>query len=133
MLDSKFRYVLFGLFIIQAILSISGLFDFLLDVFRHSEADLLTGPSLASVGQLVGAFIFGTYIVVGVLTLGRDRLHSFELFKTALLVNITITQFFAFYKEQFGAVFGLGFNVLLLIAINFLIQQELINLTAKQQ
>lgn len=73
-----------------------------------------TGPAAAAV--LVG---------VGLVELARrDRLDAYRWFERALLVQIFITQVFAFVASQFSAVFGLGIDLLLLVTIRYMIRGE---------
>lgn len=72
------------------------------------------GSSLAS----------GALVLWGVVRIRRSRVLAFEWFARSLLVTILVTQPFAFYKEQFSALFGLLLNVALLVALRFGIEQE---------
>jgi hypothetical protein len=64
-------------------------------------------------------------VAVGIVQLARrDRLDSYHWFERALLVQIFITQVFAFVESQFSAVFGLGISVLLLVTIRYMIRGE---------
>jgi len=46
------------------------------------------------------------------------------MFERSILVSIFLTQVFAFYKEQFSALFGLLFNIVILLALRFMIERE---------
>jgi hypothetical protein len=46
------------------------------------------------------------------------------MYERSILVSIFITQVFIFYKEQFGALVGLAYNLIILASIKFLIRRE---------
>ena len=46
------------------------------------------------------------------------------MFERSILVSIFLTQVFAFYKEQFSALLGLLFNIVVLAALHFMIERE---------
>jgi hypothetical protein len=56
--------------------------------------------------------------------LRHDRLDAYEWVTRALIVSIFITRVFAFVESQFGAVFGLAVDVLLLISVRLMAKQE---------
>jgi hypothetical protein len=77
---------------------------------------------LCSVGSEAVA---GVLVAIGIAQLAkRDRLDAYRWFERALLVQIFITQVFAFVSSQFSAVFGLGVAVLLLVTIRYMIRGE---------
>lgn len=45
-------------------------------------------------------------------------------FKQAVLVLLLVTQFFAFYRDQLSAVYGLFSNLIVLITLNYMIDEE---------
>jgi uncharacterized membrane protein len=69
--------------------------------------------------------VAGVLVMIGIAQLAkRDRLDAYRWFERALLVQIFITQVFAFVSSQFSAVFGLGVAVLLLVTIRYMIRGE---------
>ena len=63
-------------------------------------------------------------VVAGLVRLRRDRLGAYRLFERALLVSILLTHVFVFVKSQFGAVFGLGLDIVLLLGREGMIDAE---------
>jgi hypothetical protein len=64
-------------------------------------------------------------VSVGLLRLHRrGRLEAYRMFTYALLVAIFVTRVFAFVESQFGAVFGLAVDLLLLVTVRYLADQE---------
>jgi hypothetical protein len=60
---------------------------------------------------VVAASVAGLMIVVGILTLRRDRLAAYRWFDRALLLRILVVQVFLFQEEQFAATLGLGVDL----------------------
>lgn len=81
----------------------------------------LTFPDAA---QLASSAAAATFTLLGVVRIRRSRLAAFEMFERSALISIFLTQFFSFYKEQFSALAGLLLNVLILIAVRFVMEQE---------
>jgi hypothetical protein len=53
------------------------------------------------------------FVLVGIVRMRRSRLDAYRTFKTAVLIIIFVTQFFAFYHQQLLALFGLAVNILI--------------------
>lgn len=70
------------------------------------------------------SLLSGAFVLWGILRMRRSRITAFEWFARSILISILITQVFAFYKEQFSALFGLLLNIGVLIALRFGIEQE---------
>ena len=120
-----FRSVLVVIFIVQAALSLFTLTDYLIDLLSAKQSlSVATEVSRSQAGQLTGIVIYGLTVAYGVYKLRENRLMAYQLFRVGLILNILITQFFAFYRQQFGAVFGLMFNLLLLGMVNYIIRLE---------
>ena len=46
------------------------------------------------------------------------------MFERSILISIFLTEVFIFYQEQFAALTGLAANILILIALKFMIERE---------
>ncbi len=77
-----------------------------------------------SIAVLGSSLVSAGFIISGLYRLPRSRYAAYEQFERALLVSIFITYVFEFAESQFTAVFGLGFNVLLLAAVRYMQIQE---------
>lgn len=75
-------------------------------------------------GELVFTVLPTLLVVAGILRYGRSRLLAYHYFHRALLVLIFVTQFFAFYDRQFGALLGFATNLVVLTAVRYMIHQE---------
>ncbi|MCK5034392.1 MAG: hypothetical protein KAS73_00745 [Candidatus Sabulitectum sp.] len=75
----------------------------------------------ASGMSIVGIFISGILVLVGVFMIHRSVYHAFLWFKRAVLISIFITQIFLFYHSQLTAMWGLAVDLLFYAGIeNFL-------------
>ncbi len=91
-----------------------------------NSAAAMQNPQLPVVswGELVSSTISGAFVIAGLWLARKSRLQAYEMFKKAVLVSIFLTQFFTFYKEQFAALLGLGWNIIILITLRYMINEE---------
>ena len=66
--------------------------------------------------------------IAGAVTLRRSRLTGLQWFHRGVLISLFLTQPINFVDEQFWALADLGFDLLLLIGVNYLIRQETLRL-----
>jgi hypothetical protein len=116
------------LFAIWAAVSIIGVVELVfaagLDLggaHRHYASDRIGDLAFVNIASLASSFASALLVARGVLDLraGR-RADGYRNFERALLVAIFVTQVFSFVESQFGAVFGLGIDLLLLLAVRSL-------------
>jgi hypothetical protein len=74
--------------------------------------------------ELSSSVVPALFVLVGIARLRQSRLDAYRTFKTAVLVMIFLTQFFAFYHQQLLALFGLTVNILVWLTLRGMIQQE---------
>jgi hypothetical protein len=74
--------------------------------------------------EVLASIVPALFVLVGVLRLRRSRLGGYRTFKTAVLILIFVTQFFAFYHQQLLAMFGMFGNIVIWLALRTMIQQE---------
>lgn len=88
-------------------------------------ANLKTSPaSFIDYIQLISSNITAVLILIGISRLPRFRLGAYVMFRRAILISIFITRVFAFYEFQFFALTGLGVDIIVLVALRYMIQQE---------
>ncbi|MFC1926947.1 hypothetical protein ACFLWV_04280 [Chloroflexota bacterium] len=80
--------------------------------------------SIIDWAQFVFPGISGGLIVMGILTLPRSRLQAYLMFRRAILVSIFFTQVLSFYDHQLFALLGLVLDILILIALRYMITRE---------
>lgn len=85
---------------------------------------LVDGLTLTDWAQLASALVSAGLVAVGVALFRRSRLRAFRMFQRSILVSIFVTQVFMFYRDQWAALAGLAFNLAVLAALNFAIEQE---------
>jgi len=87
---------------------------------------LLNHPTLnfSEWARLYCASFAGLFVIAGLVVLRRSRLQSYRYFKIAVLINIFLTQVFAFYEDQFEALIGLSIYIFLLLFIDYGIARE---------
>lgn len=84
----------------------------------------LKNLSVMQWGELVFSVVPVILTLFGIYHLFKSRSKAYRSFEHATLVHIFLTQFFAFYRIQFFALWGFAFNILILFCIRYLIHQE---------
>lgn len=82
--------------------------------------------------RLLSSSASAAFVVWGILSLHKSRLTAFTMFERSILVSIFFTQVFVFYQERFGALVGLTIDLLILIALRFMIERERSTLIEQQ-
>ena len=81
-------------------------------------SDRLGDLSFVNVASLASSALSAALVARGVLQLRHGtRAAAYRSFEHALLVAILVTQVFSFVESQFGAVFGLALDLVLLVAL----------------
>jgi hypothetical protein len=111
------------IFITQAAISLLLLIGSLARQYRAGIADVTTLP-LPLLAQLYSGTIALTLVLIGGYFLVRSHLKGLEYFRRALLLDLLVTEPFVFYSEQFLAVFGLAFKLVLWWAVLYLISAQ---------
>jgi hypothetical protein len=81
--------------------------------------------------QLGSTAVGGLFVALGVIALPRSRLNALRMFQRSVLISIFLVQLFVFYRSQWAALPILIFNLVLLIALNFAINQEAVSQVVK--
>jgi len=126
-----FHRAVIGVFVLWAlasILAIVGLvlsFGFAGDAARAGfQEDSVPHLNFLNWATLASTAVSAVLVVVGLTRLRYDRLDAYLWLTRALLVSIFVTRVFVFVESQFGAVFGLAVDVLLLISVQLMARQE---------
>jgi hypothetical protein len=122
---SGFPALVSWLFVVWAALSVFGVVELVLAVGFHIEgahpgyvSDRLGDLRFVNLASLASSFVSAALVAAGVLRLRQERrAEAYRLFERALLVAILCTQVFAFVESQFGAVFGLAVDLVLLVCL----------------
>jgi len=87
--------------------------------------DQLGHLAFVNIASLASSLVSALLVAQGIRTLHRgSRLDAYGWFERALLVSIFVTQVFSFVESQFGAVFGLGIDVVLLVTLRYVMESE---------
>lgn len=84
----------------------------------------LGGLTFIDKARIFSSALSGVFVFLGVYYLRKSRLAAFRMFEWSVLVSILLTYVFIFYKEQFAALAGLSFNILILIGLRIMIRRE---------
>lgn len=88
---------------------------------RGYASDRIGDLEFVNVASLASSFVSALLVARGVLALRRGRrAAAYRSFEHALLVAIFVTEVFSFVESQFGAVFGLAIDLVLLVALRAL-------------
>ena len=79
---------------------------------------------VADVALLGSSLLAAAFVAAGVVRLRRSRLHAYRMFHRSVLVPILFGQIFLFYRDEWAALIGLGFNLLLFVALRYMIARE---------
>ena len=116
------------LFAVWAALSVVGVFELVLSVGLELggahpgyTSDRIGDLAFVNIASLTSSVVSAVLVAYGVVELRRGRrAAAYRQFERALLVAIFVTQVFSFVESQFGAVFGLAIDLLLLLALRSL-------------
>jgi hypothetical protein len=86
--------------------------------------------NFAGWAEIGSSLLSGVLILFGIARIRHSRLAAYRAFERANLVSIFLTQVFMFYREQLSGLIGLAFNLLILIALRFMIHREEARLAA---
>ena len=84
----------------------------------------LEGLSFPQWAELISSLSSAAFVFWGIVLLRRSKLLAFTMFERSVLVSIFITQVFMFYQDQFAALVGLLFNLILLALLRYMIERE---------
>lgn len=110
-----------GLFLLLLISTLIG------GTFRelYSGRDILQNLALFYIiGEAASAAIAAILVMRGLFAFTDSRMRAYSFFRQAAIVQIFLTTFFMFYREQFGALPNLLLNILFLLLLSGAISAE---------
>jgi ABC-type multidrug transport system fused ATPase/permease subunit len=119
----------FALWALVSVFAIVGLilsFGFAGDAARAGfQEDAVGHLNFLNWATLTSTGVSAVFVLIGLIRLGRgEPLDAYRWLSWALLVSIFITRVFVFVESQFGAVFGVAIDILLLISVQLMAKQE---------
>lgn len=88
------------------------------------QPELLDARTRAEWGELGSSLLSGLFVGIGIARIRWDRLGAFRMFQRSILVSIFLTQVFMFYQREGTALLALTFNMLVFLALRFMIERE---------
>jgi len=82
------------------------------------------GLTFIDEARIFSSLLSGLFVILGVYYIRKSRLLSLRMFEWSVLVSILLTYVFIFYKEQFAALAGLSFNLLIFVGLRIMIRRE---------
>jgi hypothetical protein len=127
-----FNPLVTAIIVVWGALSLVFTFELVLSIGLHlggathgSVSDDIGDLSTINWLSLGSSTVSGILVVIGIVALRHGRrAAAFEWFERALLVSIFLTRSFAFVESQFGAVFGLAVDLLLLVSVHLMQRGE---------
>ncbi len=74
--------------------------------------------------RFVSELVSGCFVLAGVVLIRKSRIIALQMFRRSIMISIFFTQVFVFYEAQFGALIGLVMDLLILAALQFMIEGE---------
>jgi hypothetical protein len=74
--------------------------------------------------QLASSLLSAALVLRGVVAIRVSRYQGLRWFQRSILASVFLTQVFMFYREQWGALVVLGFNLVVLTGLNFALGRE---------
>jgi hypothetical protein len=114
-------------FLVYAVLSTLAVFSDMIFDYPNFIAHFTHNPlrQFSSFCLFFSELLANVLILLGIITLMRRKpLQAYRWFEWSVLISILLGQVFLFYQNQFNALWQLGFDLLLLAAIYYLIRAE---------
>lgn len=115
-----FSKIIILFFVIHSFLNLYHSSDILILYTRTNELKL----SYIQIGQFASSVLAAVVAIVAMVRIVSSRLAGYLLFRDSVLISIFLTQFFDFYKNQFGALLALVGNLLVFLVLEYAIAQE---------
>ena len=110
--------IFFAIWATVILLNLLALVLALIDGSEFESAELNENGTFLAIAIVSSAAVAASFVLTGLLRLRRgQRQAGYEWLAKGLLVSILVTQVFLFVQSQFGAVFGLGVDILLLVTV----------------
>jgi len=122
----RFPVTITSIVIVWGVLSVFGMFQIVLVIGGDQEMTVNAADStFVAVASSISTTISGVLVLIGAFRMRQGRRQvAYRYFRRALLVSIFVTRVFSFVETQFGAVFGLTFDILLYAAIGELAARD---------
>lgn len=122
----RFATVINVFFVIQFVGSLVGMISLMFaGVFAPGEVyEQLKEFNVSDWAIQASYLVSAIFIAWGIVLLRRSRLRAYIMFQRSVLVSVFVSRLFLFYKDEFNALWGLAFDLLLYMALRFMIERE---------
>jgi len=87
--------------------------------------NITSNQSFTHLGILFSSSVSGLFVILGIYFITiRRRLAAYEMFNTAILISIFLTQFFLFFEEKLSAITRFLISIVIWSVLQNLIHQE---------
>lgn len=90
----------------------------------NSLAERLDNLTFVEWAEFASSLLSAVLVLLGAINIYRSRLTAYKMFERSILVSIFLTQVFIFYQQQFAALLGLTFNLLIWMTLRYMIHKE---------
>jgi len=109
---------------------------FVVLMFHKSWLEVLSRRSLESLGNegtqitafevsAIGFSVLATvFVAIGTLQIKRSKLKAYRNFQRSILITLLLIQPLMFYRDQWSALIGLAFDIVVILALRFMIERE---------
>jgi hypothetical protein len=120
------RWFLALVLVIAGIATLASLRALAVTIFASPEDGRLQAYVASTTGLLLltATLISSVLLIAGLMHLRSSLLAAFHWFRRSVLVSLLVAQPLAFYEQQWTALVGLAFNLVLLSALGFGIARE---------
>lgn len=111
-----FRISVSMFFVVKAVSSL-----FLIPNLIHLD---LASVSISSSIELTALTLSGLFTLIGVFNLYRSKIKAYHFFRYATLSSLLLGRVFDFYRDPLQAMIGVGFDLLILVTLQYLMLFE---------
>jgi hypothetical protein len=99
-----------------------------LEVFVRRPIDTLatenTQITFFEGSLILFAALATVFVAAGIWQIRRSRLRAYQMFQRSILISICLVQPLLFYRDQWSALIGLTFDIVVFLALRFLVERE---------
>jgi len=135
-LASKRWFARFVVLFFVGQLTVQIIHVFMVLMFHKSWLEMLSRRSLESLGDegtQISAFeasaiafsvLATVFVAIGTLQIKRSSVSAYRNFQRSILVTLFLIQPLMFYRDQWSALIGLAFDIVVFLALRFMIERE---------
>jgi hypothetical protein len=118
----RFAAIIIGFFVVYALVFTCFLTFEVENLTQFTTIGTTAG--FVQISLLASSILSDILIIIGIVSLRRSPRRAYLWFKRAILVSIFFTQVFMFYTQELGALGELAVNLVVLLAINYMLHRK---------